>query len=164
MIALCLFLSSIVSISAQQDKFYWIECSNFPYDFIIDTNEQIHIYYVDKRIHGSEHLISNDGTHIQLDIKKIEDDFNIEAFPMYNHETKKVQLYFQQILKNLNPSILLKFNQYVKHNLSFSEVTNWYQLYLDKPKIQTYVYPALSFEDQYYLLSEDATLHTKDMR
>ena len=156
MLIFFILLNNIMPISNPNDKYYWIECNDFPYDFMIQVNEQLHIYYLDKRVQGTNTLpIGKKIEHrIQLNMNQIQTDFELDDFPMYNFERKTVQTYFQDILKNLKPSLLLHLHDYVIHDFTLQELKDWYQIYLDKPKIKYHIYPVLLFENQRYLLSE----------
>lgn len=156
MLSFCIFLSSIVSSSHQHYKTYWIECFNFPYDFIIQLKEPIDIYYIDKRMVGSESLTKEYDLHIQLKMDEIQNDLQIDSFPMYNYTIEKVQDYFHQIIQNIHPSMLFQLNDYIQHEFSLAEVKDWYQLLKTKPQYQSFMYPTLIIDGRHYLLNDHA--------
>lgn len=158
-LAIFLSLNSIVTTSTQNDKYYWIECQNFPYDFIVQMNDKIHIYYLDKRAIGSQTLAQEHkiDARIQLHMDEIKQDFKLSDFPMYNYQNQTVQTYFHQIIEQLSPASLLHLNDYVTHEFNWSQLQSLYQLVIKKPKVIFHTYPVLYFQDQRYLLGEHIT-------
>jgi hypothetical protein len=154
-----LLLTSIVTTSAQNDKYYWIECQNFPYDFIVQTNDKIHIYYLDKRALGSQTLAQEHkiDARILLHMDQIKADFKLEDFPMYNFQNRSVQNYFHQMIEHLSPTSLLHLNDYVTHDFNWSQLQSWYQIIKNKPQVVYHTYPVLYFQDKRFLLGEHIT-------
>ena len=105
---------------------------------------------------GSESLTKEYDLHIQLKMDEIQNDLQIDSFPMYNYTIEKVQDYFHQIIQNIHPSMLFQLNDYIQHEFSLAEVKDWYQLFKTKPQYQSFMYPTLIIDGRHYLLNDHA--------
>lgn len=154
LLTLCLFCNSIVTISPQNNKSYWIECEHFPYDFFVQMNDTIDIYYLNKDIYGTKELLKNTSYqhHIILDMEKMINDFQLKKQSSY--QLHQIHSLFQQIIEQLSPNIIFQIDHYIQHDFTIKELFQWLTFIKDKPKIHSYVYPSIIFQNQTYLLSE----------